>query len=46
MKTILVTGGTGFIGSHLCEGWLAKAYRVRVLDSLLYGSREWVPAPA
>jgi UDP-glucose 4-epimerase len=46
MKTVLVTGGAGFIGSHLCEGLLAAGYRVRVLDSLVYGKREWVPAAA
>jgi UDP-glucose 4-epimerase len=45
-KTVLVTGGAGFIGSHLCEGLLAKGYRVRVLDSLVYGRHEWVPANA
>ena len=45
MKKILVTGGAGFIGSHLCEGLLARGYAVRVLDSLIYGQREWVPAP-
>lgn len=45
MKNILVTGGAGFIGSHLCEGLLARGYAVRVLDSLIYGQREWVPAP-
>lgn len=44
MKKILVTGGAGFIGSHLCEGLLARGYAVRVLDSLIYGQREWVPA--
>ena len=44
MKNILVTGGAGFIGSHLCEGLLAAGYGVRVLDSLVYGKREWVPA--
>jgi nucleoside-diphosphate-sugar epimerase len=43
MKKILVTGGAGFIGSHLCEGLLARGYTVRVLDSLVYGQREWVP---
>jgi UDP-glucose 4-epimerase len=43
MKKILVTGGAGFIGSHLCEGLLARGYRVRVLDCLIYGQREWVP---
>ena len=46
MKNVLVTGGAGFIGSHLCEGLLAAGYRVRVLDSLVYGKREWVPAAA
>ncbi|MES2471412.1 MAG: NAD-dependent epimerase/dehydratase family protein [Pseudomonadota bacterium] len=44
MKNVLVTGGAGFIGSHLCEGLLAAGYRVRVLDSLVYGKREWMPA--
>ena len=44
MKKILVTGGAGFIGSHLCEGLLARGYQVRVLDSLIYGKREWIPA--
>jgi nucleoside-diphosphate-sugar epimerase len=45
MKRVLVTGGAGFIGSHLCEGLLARGYQVRVLDSLIYGRREWVPEP-
>jgi nucleoside-diphosphate-sugar epimerase len=44
MKRVLVTGGAGFIGSHLCEGLLARGYQVRVLDSLVYGRREDVPA--
>jgi UDP-glucose 4-epimerase len=43
MKNVLVTGGAGFIGSHLCEGLLARGYGVRVLDSLVYGRRDWVP---
>src|ERR1700744_1237237 len=43
MKHVLVTGGAGFIGSHLCEGLLARGYQVRVLDSLIYGRRGWVP---
>src|ERR1700754_375830 len=46
MKKILVTGGAGFIGSHLCEGLLARGYQVRVMDSLVYGRRGWVPPAA
>jgi len=44
MTKVLVTGGAGFIGSHLCEGLLARGYHVRVLDSLIYGRRENMPA--
>ncbi len=33
-KTVLITGGAGFIGSHLADELLARGYRVRVLDNL------------
>ena len=36
---VLVTGGAGFIGSHLSEGLVRAGHRVRVLDNLYSGRR-------
>jgi dTDP-glucose 4,6-dehydratase len=40
MKTAVVTGGAGFLGSNLCDHLLAKGYRVICLDNLETGSLE------
>lgn len=40
MKTILVTGGAGFIGSHLCAFLLSQGDKVICLDNLFTGSRD------
>jgi UDP-glucose 4-epimerase len=39
MKRILITGGAGFVGSHLAEALLGRGDRVTVLDDLSTGSR-------
>ena len=43
MKSYLVTGGAGFIGSHVAEALLARGDRVRVLDNFSTGKRSNVP---
>lgn len=39
-KTIVVTGGAGFIGSHLCKALIKEGHRVISLDNYFTGSRE------
>ena len=41
--TILITGGAGFIGSHLVDAYRAAGWEVAVLDNLSTGRRENVP---
>ena len=37
---VLVTGGAGFIGSHLCEFFLGKGWDVVCMDDFVTGSRD------
>src|SRR4249919_3767530 len=39
MPTAVVTGGLGFLGSHLCRGLLARGWAVRAVDNLLTGNQ-------
>jgi UDP-glucose 4-epimerase len=43
-RRILITGGAGFIGSHLVERLALEGDEVHVLDDLSRGRREWLPA--
>ncbi len=40
MRTAVVTGGAGFLGSHLCDRLIAEGYRVYCLDNLITGRTE------
>lgn len=40
MSNVLITGGAGFIGSHLCDLLLEKGHSVICLDNLVTGSKE------
>jgi len=46
MPTVVVTGGAGFIGSHLAERFLREGWAVHVVDNLVSGKRENLPADA
>ncbi len=45
-KRVLVTGGAGFIGSHVADAYLARGHTVWVVDNLSSGKRENIPADA
>jgi len=40
MKTVLITGGAGFLGSHLCDRFIKEGFRVIAMDNLITGSLE------
>ncbi|MGZ5475563.1 MAG: NAD-dependent epimerase/dehydratase family protein, partial [Thermoanaerobaculia bacterium] len=39
MKTVVVTGGAGFIGSHIADAYADRGWRVVVIDNLTTGDR-------
>jgi UDP-glucose 4-epimerase len=46
MRSFLVTGGCGFIGSHLADALVGAGHRVRILDDFSTGKRSNAPAEA
>jgi UDP-glucose 4-epimerase len=46
MKTALITGGAGFIGSHVADRFLLEGWTVHVIDNLYNGKRDNVPQGA
>ena len=45
-KRALITGGAGFIGSHVADLFIENGYEVEIIDDLSTGKRENVPEPA
>ena len=43
---VLVTGGAGYIGSHVCNSLLDMGYEVTVIDSLVTGNKNLIPKKA
>jgi dTDP-glucose 4,6-dehydratase len=40
MKRVLITGGAGFLGSHLCDKFIEEGYHVIAMDNLLTGNKK------
>ncbi|QFZ54426.1 SDR family oxidoreductase [Oceanihabitans sp. IOP_32] len=40
MKTVLITGAAGFLGSHLCDRFIAEGYRVIGMDNFITGDKK------
>ena len=40
MAHVVITGGAGFVGSHLVDAFLARGDRVTAVDNLITGKRE------
>ena len=46
MKNILLTGGAGYIGSHVANLLLDKGYNVSIIDNLITGNKYLIPKKA
>ena len=46
MKNILLTGGAGYIGSHVAHLLIDKGYMVTIIDSLITGNKHLIPNKA
>jgi UDP-glucose 4-epimerase len=46
MSKVLVTGGAGFIGSHVADAFIANGWEVTIVDDLSSGKRENIPEQA
>ncbi|MFM7739203.1 MAG: NAD-dependent epimerase/dehydratase family protein, partial [Planctomycetota bacterium] len=42
-RIAVVTGGAGFIGSHIAEALIARHFRVRIIDNLVTGFESNLP---
>ncbi len=42
-QTVIITGGAGFIGSHIADAYLDQGWKVHILDDMSGGRRENVP---
>lgn len=40
MKTVLITGAAGFLGSHLCDKFIKEGFKVKAMDNLLTGNMD------
>jgi UDP-glucose 4-epimerase len=45
-ETVIVTGGAGFVGSHVADAFIAAGYEVAVIDDLSNGRLENIPRQA
>ncbi len=43
---VLITGGAGYIGSHVCNLFLDEGFKVTVIDSLITGNKDLIPKKA